>query len=132
MIVAICIAVHDRKKSHRLTENSNVKYFTYLAMLVITVFTAWSDFCLAGVAFGYMLDILPILSILAVLVYLDTQERLRSVSKIQNKVTAIFASVMVLTVVIMALHLLTYSDRNLFINFPDIKYVIENLVVFWR
>ncbi|MEE0858954.1 MAG: hypothetical protein U0M12_05760 [Acutalibacteraceae bacterium] len=132
IIVAICVVVHDRKKSYRLTEDNNIKYFSYLAMLIIAVFTAWSDFCLAGVAFGYMLDILPILSILAVLVYLDIQGRLNNIPQIQNKVTAIFACIMAFTVVIMSLHLLTYSDRNLLVNFPNIKETIENIFVFWR
>lgn len=131
-ITAIYILVHDRKKQRRLTKNNNLRYFTYMAIVVISVFTAWSDFCLAGVAFGYMLDILPLLSVLAILIYLDIQSRLFQYPQVQSKVTAVFASLMVLTVVIVSLHLLIYSDQNLFITFPNIKNVVEDLVVFWR
>lgn len=133
LVAAICILAGDRrKKQHRLTQENNLRYFTYLAMVLLSFLIAWMVFCQAGVAFGYMLDILPILTLLMVLVSLDVQERLAKFPAVQHRTTGIISLLMVLTMAIVFLQLLTYSGQNLFKRFPDIWFALEQIMVFWN
>ena len=122
----------DRKKQRRLTRESNLRYFTYLSLILLSFLIAWAVFCQAGVVFGYMLDILPVLTLLMVLVSLDVQERLAGFPAIQSKATGVIGTLMVLTMAIVFLQLLTYNGQNLFKRFPDIWFALEHTMVFWN
>lgn len=132
LIAGICILVGDRKKQRRLTRESNLRYFTYLSLILLSFLIAWAVFCQAGVVFGYMLDILPVLTLLMVLVSLDVQERLAGFPAIQSKATGVIGTLMVLTMAIVFLQLLTYNGQNLFKRFPDIWFALEHTMVFWN
>lgn len=132
LIISIYLLFHDRKKIRRIGKDDGLKYYTYLLMVVLTFLIAWSVFCLAGVAFGYMLDILPLLSILAVLVFLDIHKRLEKYPTIQTKAFSAISVIMVVSVIIVFLHLLTYTSQNLCNNFIGLKSAVENMLIFWK
>lgn len=132
LIIAIYLLFHDRKKIRSIGKNDSLKYYTYLLMVVLTFLIAWSVFCLAGVAFGYMLDILPLLAILSVLVFLDIHKRLENHPTIQTKVFSAILLIMSISVIIVFLHLLTYTSQNLCKNFIGLKSAVENMLIFWK
>lgn len=132
LFISIYFVLRNAKKERRLKKGDNVKYFTYLSLVLIALFAVWTDYCLAGVVFGYTLDIMPVLTMIYALVFLDLSEQSEKIPQVKNKVVAVLCGFMVVTSLIIFLQLLTYDSGNLCALHPNLKYTIENAVVFWR
>lgn len=122
---------NHRKGARRLNNNSRIKFFTYLAVVILSIVIIWLDFCMAGTAFRYLLDILPILTILSILVFLECNTNFSSTPSVQHKGTLLCCVSMGLTSVIVFMQLLTFTPQALFDRFPNILFVVEDLVEFW-
>lgn len=118
------------KNAGRLGSNS-VKFYTYLLIIILSLVIIWLDFCMAGTAFRYLLDILPILTILSILVFLEFNTKTASMPAVQHKGTLMLSISMVLTTVIIFLQMLTFTTQSLFKRAPDILFIVEDLVEFW-
>lgn len=113
-------------------DEKNVKKLTYIIMIVIALAVAWVDFCMAGVIYSYVCDILPILSLLSVWLLLDSQQQMSRIPSVSGKATAIYTAACAVTVVIAFLEILTFYNMSLYHHFPNILYVLEDLICFWN
>ncbi len=116
-----------------LYDDTRIKHCTYLLMLILAVVIAWFDFCMAGVIYSYVGDILPILSLLAAWVILDAGQKLGTVSPSASAIsTCAFSVVCVLTIIVSFLELLPLYEIGWYITFPDFTASLEDLICFWN
>ena len=120
-----------RKRVRTLKSDNRVKFFTYLLTVILSVIIIWLDFCMAGAACRYLIDILPILTIMSILVFLECNSNFATTPSLQHKGTLIFSASMVLTAVMVFLQMLTFTVQTLFEHFPNILFETERLVEFW-
>ncbi|MCQ4022952.1 MULTISPECIES: hypothetical protein [unclassified Ruminococcus] len=122
------------KGAKRLKSHNRVKFSTYLIIAVLSVVIIWLDYCMAGVTFRYLLDILPSLSILAILVFLECNSNFATTPSLQNKSTLLCCISMAASIVLVALQLLSFGEievGSLFKRFPNILFEAQRLVEFW-
>lgn len=122
---------NHRKGIRRKDSNSYVKFFTYIMIVILSVVIIWLDYCMAGTAFRYLIDILPTLSILSILVFLECNTNFATTPSIQHKGTALCCASMVLTSLIVFMQLLTFPLQALFAEFPNILFATQDLFEFW-
>ena len=122
---------NHRRSAKRLGAESNIKFYTYLLIAALSVIIIWLDFCMAGAAIRYLLDILPTLSILSILVFLECNQNFASTPSLQHKGTLLFSVSMVASFAMVFLHLLTLTGQALFAKFPDILFEAQRLMEFW-
>ncbi len=109
-----------------------IKKLTYIIMFVIALVVAWLDFCMAGVIFSYVCDILPVLTLLSVWLLLESQQEMAKLPAVGGRATAIYIAVCAVTVVIAFLEILTFFNMALYQHFPNILFVLEDLICFWN
>lgn len=107
-----------------------VKKYTYIIALVIALLVACVDYCMAGVIFSYVCDILPALCLLSVWVLLDAERQFTS-SASAAKYTCACTLIAAATVVLVFLELLTQYGMGIYRTLPDIMFTAENLLCFW-
>lgn len=120
-----------KKEQKRLNSCNNVKIFTYLSIVILSVVIIWLDFCMAGTAFRYLIDILPVLTILSILVFLEFNQKSAHLPSVRHKGTLLFSVSYGLTAVIVFLQMLTFTTQALFRSIPGILFIVEDLVEFW-
>lgn len=118
------------KGTKRLNSHNRVKFCTYLLTAVLSVVIVWLDYCMAGATFRYLLDILPNLSILSILVFLECNTNFSTTPSLQHKGTLLFSASMCATSALVMLQLLTFSGV-LFRRFPNILFDSQRLLEFW-
>ncbi len=131
LIILPFILKRSRASAKRLKAESNIKFFTYLLIPLISVAVIWIDYCMAGTAIRYLLDALPILTLLSILVFLEATTALAQAPSIQSKGTLVFSASMLISSAMVFLHLLTFTTQALFKRFPDILFETERLLEFW-
>ena len=122
---------NHRRSAKRLGTESNIKFYTYLLIVALSVIIIWLDFCMAGAAIRYLLDILPTLALLSILVFLECNQNFASTPSLQHKGTLLFSVSMVATSAMVFLHLLTLTGQALFAKFPNILFEAQKLMEFW-
>lgn len=122
-----------RKKGTKFIYNDDcIKRYTYIVMIALAVILAWIDFCMAGVIFSYVCDIIPVLVLLSVWIILDTQQKLSEIPSASGKSVCVFSVISIATIVITLLELVSlYNSGN---NAPheNIFYALEDLLCFWN
>ena len=131
LIILPFILKRTRTSDKRLKAESNIKFFTYLLIALLSVVIIWIDYSLAGVIIRYLLDILPILTLLSILVFLEANTALAQAPSIQSKGTLVFSVSMLISSAMVFLHLLTFTTQVLFKCFPNILFETERLLEFW-
>lgn len=107
------------------------KKYTYILALLISVIVAWLDYCMAGVIFSYICDILPVLCLLSVWVLLDAERQFTS-STAAAKYTCACTIISSATIVLVLMELLTLYSNGLYKTMPNIMFVAEELLCFWN
>lgn len=131
LIVLPLVLKNHRKCSRKLKNDNRVKFSTYLLTVVLSVLIIWLDFCMAGAACRYIIDILPMLTILSILVFLEANSNFATTPSVQHKGTLIFSVSMAFTAVMVFLQMLTFTPQALFKHFPNILFEAERLIEFW-
>ncbi len=116
----------------RSLEDRRVCRITYIVMFVIAVLVAWFDFCIAGVIYSYVADILPILTLLAVWMLLDAQERLSEIRGAVGISVSVIAAAAAATALIAFFEVLTLYGNGLYRCMPQFSYAMEDLFCFWN
>ena len=104
----------------------NAKTGTYLSMLLISLFIAWLNYCVAGIILSYVCDILPILSLLAAVLLTDALSHTQQQFGNPGKWVSILAAVTVSTAVLVILELLVLKKD------VSALCVLEDILCFWR
>lgn len=107
-----------------------VKKYTYIIALIIAVLVACVDYCMAGVIFSYICDILPVLCLMSVWVLLDGEKQFTS-SGAAAKYTCVCTVIAAATVGLVFLELLTQYNIGIYKTIPDIMFIAEDLLCFW-
>ena len=131
--------VCNRKRRQNLANEQQalqrIKHAVYIFLFAFAVITAWMDFCIGGSIMNYVLDILPALSILAVLVILDGYQMLTSHSTVANRGLIALCTILIITMGIAAMELFVMpagADFTIYHTHPDILSDLERLLVFWK
>ncbi len=138
ILAGICVLPfllhHLRKEKGKkfIFDDNAVKKITYIFILVMAVIIAWFNYCIAGIILSYVCDILPLLSILSVFVLLDFQQQTVSGSEVSNKLTCAISLTAVFTVILICMELIAIQGTALYQCFPNISYVLEDIVCFWN
>lgn len=121
-----------RKGDRRLDPTSNIKFFSYILIAALSVIIIWLDFCMAGATIRYLLDILPTMTILSLLVFLEFNSNMATSPSVQHKSTAAICTALGITSFIVFLHLLTFTEHTaLFQRFPNILGEMQSLFEWW-
>ncbi len=122
-----------RKQGQKLSlDDTSIRRCTYLLMLVIAVVVAWFDFCIAGVIYSYVADILPILTLLAVWVLLDVQERLSEIRSTIGISVSVITAAAGMTLLLGFLEILSLYGKGLYTSMPQLAHAMEELFCFWN
>lgn len=122
-----------RKKGTEFIYNDDcIKRYTYVVMAVIAVVLAWLDFCMGGVIFSYVCDILPVLVMLSVLVILDAHQKLSEIPSASGKSVCIFSVISAATIGVVLLELVSVYISGNNAPYPDIICAVEDLICFWN
>lgn len=121
-----------RKKGTKFVYNDDcIKRYTYVVMIALAVVIAWLDFCVAGVIFSYVCDILPVLVLLSVWVILDAHQKLSELSAAGKSVCA-FSVISIATAVIAVIELIAIYNSGTSLPHENIIYALEDLLCFWN
>lgn len=122
-----------RRKGTKFIYNDDcIKRYTYGLMAVISVVLAWLDFCMGGVIFSYVCDILPVLVLLSVWVILDTHQRLSEIPSAAGKSVCIFSVISVATIFVAILELVSVYSSGTVAPYPGVISAMEDLICFWN
>lgn len=102
------------------------KAFTIIS-LTMALFIAWQDYCLGGVAIRYIVDILPLLTLVSLIAIFRS-----NVNPAKNKQRYILSGLsMALTFCMCWLLAIGNIDGNINERCPNLYDTLENLLVFW-
>lgn len=87
------------------------KTISYILIPIISVFVAWTDTCLGGVHYRYVFDILAIMSILAILTWMEIVCR----SKGKMKYTILFVGILLILATTYVILALVFTQDNDFL-----------------
>lgn len=107
-----------------------IKKHTYILGLILAVVVAFLDYCMAGVIFSYVCDILPVLCLMSVWVLLDVEKQFTT-SGAAAKYTCACTVVVAATVALVFLELLTQYNTGIYRTIPNIMFTAEDLLCFW-
>ena len=104
----------------------NAKTGTYLIMLLLSLFIAWFNYCVAGIIFSYVCDILPILSIMAAVLLTDALSHTQQQFGNPGKWVSILGAIAAATVVLVSLEMLVLKKDASALR------ALEDILCFWR
>ena len=104
----------------------NAKTGTYLIMLLLSLFIAWFNYCVAGIIFSYVCDILPILSIMAAVLLTDALSHTQQQFGNPGKWVSILGAIAAATVVLVSLEMLVLRKDASALR------ALEDILCFWR
>ncbi len=94
----------------------------------VPLFIGWQDFCLGGIIMRYIVDIMPLLTIIAVVAVLRS-----TVKPSKNKYRYIIAGIAELSTFCFGwLVAMERSNGNLGRHCPNLYDIAENLIIFWQ
>lgn len=116
----------------RRKNTSAEKKWVYLLGIASTVFVAFVDFCYGGSNLRYILDILPILTLISTATLLECHNAVKNNHSLATPTSVILAGAFAQAVALYVLYALSVVDAPLLESKPEIYEQIKNLVVFWR
>ncbi len=125
-------ATRRRKDTPRSLENPRLLRCSYYIMAVIALLVAWIDFCVAGVIYSYVADILPILTLLAVWVLLDAQERISDHQGAADISAGVITLAAAATMILCFLEILSLPVVGIYSSVPEFAYAMEDIIAFWH
>lgn len=94
----------------------------------VPLFIGWQDFCLGGIIMRYIIDIMPLLTIIAVVAVLRS-----TVKPSKNKYRYIIAGIAEMSTFCFGwLVAMERSNGNLGRHCPNLYDIAENLIIFWQ
>lgn len=94
----------------------------------VPLFIGWQDFCLGGIIMRYIIDIMPLLTIIAVVAVLRS-----TVKPAKNKYRYIIAGIAEMSTFCLGwLAAMERSNGNLGRHCPNLYDIAENLIIFWQ
>lgn len=134
-IIALPFLMHHlrRKKGEKLKfDTVNIKKATYIFMFIMSLFLAWFSYCVAGIIMSYVCDIMPLMTLLAVFVLIDTQKQIEPCHEISGKSVCLITCVAAATVIVMALELISFRNVSLHRAMPNLLFDLEEIISFWN
>lgn len=124
--------IYEQRNTKENTVSNNVKNATYIMMFVMAIIIAWFNYCVAGIILSYVCDILPILAIMSVFVILEAANYFNSDSIADSKVVNMISIILVINAILVILELLSFDKLALNSKFPDLIYLLEEMICFWN
>ncbi|MBQ7132224.1 MAG: hypothetical protein IJO29_06595 [Oscillospiraceae bacterium] len=111
---------------------SNEKKWVYIIGIVSTVIVALVDFCFGGVNLRYVMDILPVLTLISTAVLLECHNAVKDNRILAAPSSAVCAVIFAQAAVFLLLFGLSIEDVPLIRENPELYCKIKDFIVFWR
>lgn len=121
-------------KSWKRKNHGFLQRITILIAIFTTILLAWIDYCMAGICYRYMLDILIVLSVLTTILLLQVPTILKSyhtgIALISQKI--IFTAMTGTLIAILCILITCGEGTALFKAHPSLWNELKEIFVFWR
>ncbi len=108
------------------------KKWVYLLGLISAVFVAFVDFCYGGSNLRYVLDILPILTLISTASLLECHNAVKNNHSLATPVSVALAGAFAQAATFYILIAISFTDIPLVEIKPELYHQLKNLIVFWR
>lgn len=122
------VAVQRKGKRFNYGVTKYQRNAVFAVCCFVPLFIGWQDFCLGGIIMRYIIDIMPLLTIIAVVAVLRS-----TVKPSKNKYRYIIAGIAELSTFCLGwLTAMERSNGNLGRHCPNLYDIAENLIIFWQ
>lgn len=133
LILPFLLYHNRRKKGEKYVYNNDrIRNYTYLLMLVLIMGISWFNFCTGGIIIRYIIDILPITTLLSIFVMLDTQKLVSNTPALAGKTAFAFSALQLATITIIFVQLPILYEAAISKHSPELISVLEDIVCFWN